>query len=166
MRCRRRLRHRHRLLTRLLALLLPLGCIAAIAGRTPPTATASAPDPAGQWTQEGPAFTGPGQAELLELRYAANDDHRTHGALVVRRLPALQAPDILLYWLPADTPPGQDLPDNAYLLGQLGGARASFTLPPIALTQAGGLLLYSLAQKQVLAAGDLPGYPFKGKGGN
>jgi hypothetical protein len=61
-------------------------------------------------------------------------------------------PDLLAYWVPRETSISDTLPDNAFLLGSfIQSAPVRFDLPGLATKQNGVLLLYSLADHEIVA---------------
>jgi hypothetical protein len=75
-----------------------------------------------------------------------------NNALAISLLPPADftKPDVLVYWLDERAKPGDSLPQNALLLG---GLTSTVPLPISGLIrkQSGVLLLYSLADQEVLA---------------
>lgn len=135
------LRRRHRTLWRVLAALLPAAYVAALAAR--PT-----------WPEE-PAE----DRERRALAAADRVDWEEQGLLLARlgeelvvvpRGARAGAPDRLLYWS-AGTAAGEAdrLPEDARLLGPVGGRARAFPLPADA---SGSLHLYSLGHGEHLGA--------------
>jgi hypothetical protein len=60
-------------------------------------------------------------------------------------------PDLLVYWVPGETRVQDSLPDNAFLLGSFDqAAPVSFALPNQATTKSGSLILYTLADHEII----------------
>ena len=147
------LRRRHRLMTTLLAIAVPVLYIAALAARTgqpvagelPAALTASVP--AEVVADLGDFFEGP--AIGLRLR----GDGARWWLELAPRAPVVR-PETLVYWTPSA--PGSRLPDDAFLLGALGSRTRTFPVPDGALGRAGWLVLYSLGHQELFAAAELP----------
>lgn len=61
-------------------------------------------------------------------------------------------PDLLVYWIPGQVPMSNSLPDSAFLLGSFDqSASILFPLPAQAIHQRGALMLYSLADHEIVA---------------
>ncbi|MCL4789706.1 MAG: hypothetical protein KJ070_23480 [Verrucomicrobia bacterium] len=69
---------------------------------------------------------------------------------IIARFPPV-GPDLLVYWIPATQTLSRNLPDDARLLGAFVPEMA-FALPPESVSNRGRLLLYSLANQEVLEA--------------
>jgi len=132
------LRRRHRIWTRILAVVLPIGIVLGIAAREPiPVAFGS---PAAERT---PA---------LEFEFEAVPVHghvyTADGARQVELLPVdLMSPDVLVYWSEAGPQDGQLPAMTTTLVGKLAGDDVrTFDLP----SSGGWLYLYSLGHKKLL----------------
>ncbi len=145
------LRNRHRMTFIVLAIVIPAGFVASIAGRKPiPT-----DDRVSQITQ--PETTQPSQFIFSEDDLWQNHPIQTKAfftdsVLTLELTPQtyLAYPDLLVYWHSGATN-SEALPQNAYLLGaQNNNAASLFTLPANAAGSPGTLVLYSLAQQQVI----------------
>ncbi|MCB9898226.1 MAG: hypothetical protein H6825_09505 [Planctomycetes bacterium] len=149
------LRRRHRRVTGALAVLVPLGFLAGLAGRNPPPPSPVPPALRGDVRPERPAdlrttldfATLPVSAELwfgadATLRLRPGDDPRR--------------PDVLVLWTPGDGA-GDALPSDALLLGSLDGtAPRAFRLPAPAARGGGTLLLDALAHGELFDRAPLP----------
>jgi hypothetical protein len=62
--------------------------------------------------------------------------------------------DLLLYWIDR-SPPSEGLPPDAVLLGSLDGSLPARFVLPAAADQPGALLVYSEAERRVVAGADL-----------
>ena len=147
------LRRRHRWIIGTWWLLLPAAFAAGLAARKPVPAISSIPaltaGDSGEfervvWTQSD---LWPGQRIGTQLR------RNMAGAMALElAVESLVKPDLLLYWASgAETNPTTGLPDNARLLGAA-TQRALLPFPAAARGEPGRLLLYSLADHEVVAA--------------
>lgn len=156
-----RLRQRHRNLFVILAVILPALFLAALATRSSAPRTQEIPL---FLVNETPAFP----RVLLEKDslWAGHDlltrvcaDQMPPQRLVVELQPrhTFSKPDILVYWHEPAAVSGNQLPENAYLLGALAGTQLRrFVLPEAARLVEGKLVLYSLAHHQIVATTMLP----------
>ncbi|MDF1800075.1 MAG: hypothetical protein P1V81_12930 [Planctomycetota bacterium] len=152
------LRRRHRGVVLGLALVLPLGFVAAVAARpVPPGPLLEARIDAAV----GALLVGKGELEGVRILHGLEATERGL-ELRLQALDELDTPDVLAYWCPAD---GQGLAAGAYLLGGLHGLDAwRYVLPARAARPseqgtevAGRLVLYSLAHAQVVLEAELRG---------
>ncbi len=61
-------------------------------------------------------------------------------------------PDVLVYWVPGERKIQDSLPDDAFLLGSFEQAnQVSLALPDAATNQRGALVLYSLADQELVS---------------
>lgn len=147
----RPLRRRHRLVVGSLALLLPPAFVAGVAARPHPARVASLPAALlldGSKTAGSESWSRtdlwPGHVIRTDfLRSTASSSLR----IDIREPPR---PDTLLYWAAGPPGPVERLPASAILLGGLDRATA-LPIPPSALGYPGHLLLYSLADREVVA---------------
>jgi hypothetical protein len=148
----RPLRQRHRVIVCTLGVLLPVALAAGLAARKPVPMAANLPlELAGQrndfakvvWTKTD---LWPGQHILTSLRR----DAAGSGAVELM-FRDLAKPDVLVYWAAGKESAGEGWPDNARLLGALSN-RAPLPIPGEVRGEAGRLLLYSLADHEVVAA--------------
>lgn len=151
------LRLRHRRMIAALAVALPLGWLAALAGRAPEPTLEALPSEATEPDRRpgrDPDFE---SAELfghqpLTLRCWSESD----GSIMSLEAHApLSAPDLLLYLGSTPAEIGAPLPGDVRLLGPVPGhGERSFVLPP---TRSGTqLLIYSLAWQRVVDRAELP----------
>lgn len=156
-----RLRRRHRNLIVILSVILPVLFLAALATRPSAPRTQEIPP---FLVNETPAFprvlfeeSNLWSGHDLLTRVCA--DQMPPQRLVVELQPrrAFSEPDILVYWHEPAAASGNQLPENAYLLGALAGKQLRrFVLPEAARLVEGKLVLYSLAHHQIVATTMLP----------
>lgn len=145
------LRQRHRRIFAVLGIVLPLAYAAGVAARKPVPEASSFPAPlAGSspdfttvvWTRADLFAKAPVQVRL----------RRGHGnALVAVELlapPGFVRPDLMVYWLAAGATAIDTVPDNAVLLGAF--RSPALALPAAASAQSGSLILYSLANNEIV----------------
>lgn len=145
------LRARHRRTWAVLAVLLPLGYVAAISSR-PAWPLDAAQNGMGPWPQE-PDWEGSRRFDGGDLSFRLQI---ADGRLIYRPLDEADPPDVLLYWSPVQAQVQRPLPAEAVLLGAVGGrAPRSFDLPEDA-ADSGWLVFYSLAHGEVLKGVELP----------
>jgi hypothetical protein len=133
-------------------MLLPAAFAAGLAARKPVPAAISIPaltaGGSGEfervvWTQSD---LWPGQRLVTQLR------RNMAGAMALElAAESLAKPDLLLYWASGAETNTTGLPDNARLLGAA-IQRAWLPFPPAARGEPGRLLLYSLADHEIVAA--------------
>src|ERR1051326_4502049 len=147
----RRLRQRHRAAVCALAILLPLAFAGGLAARRSVPVLPSAP--AGL-ENSGSRFdtTAWSRTDLWPARKAVTALRRDSGGSLAVELtvPDLTGPDVLVYWAPATEAARARLPAGARLLGVLAG-RAPLPVPEGLRGTSGYLLLYSLADHEILA---------------
>lgn len=146
----RSLRQRHRIMVCALGVVLPLAFVAGIAARKPVPIGAALPS---QLTSNAKDFgevvltkpdIWPGQRIITSLRRDAA------GSVAVELMfRDLVKPDVLLYWS-AGKEGTEGLPENARLLGALLN-NTPVPIPADARGEAGRIILYSLADHEVLA---------------
>lgn len=147
----RSLRQRHRRIVCTLAVVLPVAFAAGLLARRPVPMAASAPpgllEPSGRldsvaWRKE---HLWPGHRIITTLR------RDPAGAASVELEPGdLAKPDVLAYWVGGGNSVGTGLPDNARLLGAL-SSLLPLRIPADARAETGRLMLYSLADQEVVA---------------
>jgi len=87
------------------------------------------------------------------LRTRLVTDQVDRRAIELRAKDAVIRPDVLVYWIPGESKPDQELPPAAILLGAFNGhGTTPLRLPPQAAGQGGLLVLYSLAEQEIIAA--------------
>jgi len=147
----RPLRQRHRLIVCTLGVLLPVAFTAGLAARKPvPLAANVTWQIARQasdfdrvvWTKPD---IWPGQRIITSLRRDA-----TGSVVVELTFRDLAKPDVLIYWAAKKDTVIEGLPGDARLLGALSN-RAPLRIPADVRGEAGRLLLYSLADHEVVA---------------
>jgi hypothetical protein len=70
----------------------------------------------------------------------------------LRLIDRIVRPDVLVYWVPGESKIQKSLPDDAFLLGSFEQSiPVPLALPDIATTQTGALVLYSLADQELVA---------------
>ena len=147
----RPLRQRHRVMVCTLGVLLPVAFIGGIAARRPVAVSNSVPveleNEASDfgtviWTK---ADLWPDQRIITSLRRNAAGI-----AAVELMFRDLVKPDVLVYWAAGKETAVESLPDNARLLGALSN-RVPLPIPADARGEAGRLVLYSLADHEVVA---------------
>ena len=146
------LRRRHRAMVCALGVLLPAAFASGIAARRPvPVVASVSPELAVKasgfdrvvWTQ---ADLWPDHGILTGLRRDAR------GSVAVElMLRDLVKPDVLVYWAAGKESAIEGLPGNAHLLGKLSKG-VPLPLPADARGEAGRILLYSLADQEIVAA--------------
>ncbi len=156
-----RLRQRHRNIIVILIVILPALFLAALATRSSGPAAHEIPP---FLVNETPAFPRvlfeknnlwPGHNLLT--RVCADQTPPQRLVLELQPRQTFSKPDILVYWHEPVTASGNQLPENAYLLGALVGKHLRrFVLPEPARLVEGQLVLYSLAHHQILATTTLP----------
>ena len=148
----RPLRRRHRVIVSGLAVGLPLAFLAGVAARKPVPVTATLPAalaiPAHEfgrvvWTK---LDLWPGQRISTSLR------RDPAGSVAVDLMSRdLVKPDVLVYWAAGQAAPVEGLPEAAQLLGALWNG-VPLPIPAEARGEAGRFMLYSLADREVVAA--------------
>ncbi len=149
----RPLRQRHRQIVIALGIFLPVAFGVGIAARKPaplvielPAAleVASQPFKIIEW-QRADLFTkAPIQVRLLREHSGAGKF-----AITLSAAKDFVKPDLLVYWIAGSPNITDTLPENAQLLGAFNSS-SSLVLPAEAATQAGVLMLYSLADNEIV----------------
>lgn len=145
----RRLRRRHRLWTTALAVVVPIGFVAALAARPArPVGEAAA----GSDMPRARAIADWSSIGELPISGAIEP---WRGARILALTPRepLARPDLLVYWSPGgapEPPAGGALPPDVVLLGALGEAEERYRLPPG--TAAGTVVIYSLGHHEVVGS--------------
>ncbi len=146
----RPLRQRHRVMLSALGVLLPVAFAVGIAARRPIPIASVPPQLGGRvkdfdqvvWTKRD---LWPGHDIITTLR---RDDTGSVAAELTLR--DLAKPDVLVYWASGKASARESLPDNARLLGAL-VAHAPLLLPAEVREEPGCLVLYSLADHEIVA---------------
>ncbi|MBI5385603.1 MAG: hypothetical protein HZA90_13070 [Verrucomicrobia bacterium] len=148
----RPLRQRHRVIFCALALVLPLAFAAGVAARKPVPVMAALPSAVGGerpqfdstiWERDDLWTQPPMRARLL-----AGKTNRLAVELIAAR--DIARADVIVYWVPGDPKLNDALPDNAVFLGAF-TRNGPLPLPAEAAQQAGSLILYSLADHEIVA---------------
>lgn len=149
------LRRRHRWLTGLLAVVVPVLYALALIARPAavseglPEALSLAVPGSGQVVVPDLAFDG------LPLSARVMKDGADWKIEIVPSEP-LAKPEVLAYWTPADSS-AETLSADAWLLGAVGGIRPqAFGVPEAVQGRGGRLVLYSLGHQEVLGSVALP----------
>ncbi|CAM2069300.1 hypothetical protein SCOR_28275 [Sulfidibacter corallicola] len=152
----RALRKRHGVMVALLAVATALVCLVGLLGRRPiPHQAFPEPlqIPLADWQHQ--LWLGQpigGDVQVIPRLLSADSSAATVALELSPNSPTL-APDVLVYWHPGS---GTDV-KRALLLGSLGGLETRrFALPSRAQTEAGTLILFSLAHGDALASAVLP----------
>lgn len=149
----RPLRQRHRRIVIALGVLLPIAFVAGIAARKSVPAMASLPAELAaaprrfaitKWNSSDLFANTPIQTRLL-LESAGSG----HFALEFSGPKDFVKPDLLVYWVAGKMDLNHKLPDNAVLLGAFNSS-APLPLPQDAVSENGELVLYSLANQQMV----------------
>ena len=147
------LRRRHRRVFAAIGILLPVAFVAGVAARKPiPTTPPSdaLPSPRQTFSQRGwnrsDLFTN--VAVRVQLIHDAANTKRI--ALQISTPKDFVKADLLVYWLPADSIPKDNIPDDAVLLGAFVSGQP-LPMPPTVVKKSGRLILYSLADHEILS---------------
>jgi hypothetical protein len=144
----RPLRQRHRRVFYVLALILPLAFATGIAARKRIPVMASKTFSPSEMPATRALWTDPNL--FSESRIITSLREQADGRLTVQLLfRDLVRADMLLYWQPGEAEPRQGLGNRATLLGAIGSA-SKFPLQPSAKNELGRLILYSLADHEVV----------------
>lgn len=155
------LRQRHRNLIVILAVILPVSFLAGLATRSsapqrqdiPPFLINELPAFPRVLFENGNLWGG----HNILTRVCADDMPPQRLIVELQPQDELVKPDILVYWHEPATDSGNQLPENAYLLGALTGKQLRrFALPEAARMVEGKLVLFSLAHQQIVATALLP----------
>jgi hypothetical protein len=148
----RRLRQRHRVMFCALGVVLPLAFAAGIAARKPVPVMANLPS---ALRTEAPRFESVvwerddlWAPRTIRTRLLAGTADRRAVELGVPH--DIVRPDLLVYWAPGEPGPGDAMPADAVLLGAF-TPRAALSLLAEAAQHPGWLILYSLADHEVVA---------------
>jgi hypothetical protein len=150
----RPLRQRHRVMVLTLAVLLPAGFVLGIATRKSVPTVPALPTPLASeahrfhsalWAREDLWPRHPIRTRLLA------DESGAQLAVELAPKEAIVLPDVLVYWVPGETAVRNTLPDSAFLLGTLSAnPPRPLPLPPDASRRQGALILYSLADQEIV----------------
>ena len=149
----RPLRQLHRRAMITLACVLPLALAVGVTVRKPVPAMAALPAgllavspnfPTIQWERDGLFPKSP-----VCMRLRRESASAGHFAVELLAAPDFVKPDLLVYWATGNSPVTDTLPDHARLLGVL-GAIPVFPLPDSVTAQPGVLVLFSLADNEIV----------------
>ena len=147
------LRRRHRRMFTVIAILLPVAFVAGVAARrpipttAPPEALLSPRQTFSQsaWNRSD-LFTN--VAIRVQLLHDAANTNRS--ALQFSPPKDFVKADLLVYWLPAESILKDNIPDDAVLLGAFVSGQP-LPMPPTVAQKSGRLILYSLADHEILS---------------
>jgi len=150
----RPLRQRHRRMVTVLGVLLPIAFVVGIAARKPVPSTPSLPAglvasprtfAATQW-EHADLFA----KAVIQVRLLRESADAGGFGIELSAPKDFVKPDLIVYWVAGNPNITDTLPDNARLLGAF---NSSIALPlPVEATSASGILvLYSLADQEVIA---------------
>ena len=149
----RPLRQRHRRMVIVLGIFLPVAFVVGIAARKPVPGMASLPKElvasprtfaVTEWERADLFTKTPIQVRLLRERAGA-----AHYAVEFSAAKDFVKPDLIVYWIAGNPNLTETLPDNARLLGTFNSSVA-LPLSPDAATGSGVLVLYSLADQEIV----------------
>lgn len=145
-----KLRQRHRAMVYALGILLPIGFLSGISARVsvPVQSSENTPSQANQRVLLERNDLWP-DTIITRITTDLKSPEQTFVSLLPRD-PIIK-PDILLYWIPGGNGPFDSLPDNAALLGAM-ISDVPLALPKTTSGENGSLLLYSLANREIVAA--------------
>jgi hypothetical protein len=142
------LRQQHRRWFIVLGLFLPVTFAIGIAVRQPAAVVGQlpvglAPPPQEMiWTRNGLFAKAPVEVSLLRERNSG------HLAVQFSATAGFLKPDLMVYWVVGNLPVAGALPENATMLGEF--SSSALPLPPEATTTNGVLVLYSLADNELV----------------
>jgi hypothetical protein len=151
----RPLRQRHRMMMTAMSLIIPTAFALGIAARKEFPAT---PDIRPKIPAETRNYT-----ELwnrndlwkrkdIRARLLHTESNSERFAVELTSMERIVRPDLLLYWVPAESQIQDSLPDTAYLLGSFDpSATVRLALPDQSGKEKGVLVLYSLADHEIVA---------------
>src|SRR6266566_4878517 len=147
------LRQRHRRMVIVLGVFLPIGFLIGIAARKSVPGMTSLPQElvaspqkfaVTEWERADLFTKTPIQVRLLRESIAAG-----HFAMEFSAAKEFLKPDLIVYWVAGSPNITDTLPDNARLLGVFNSSVA-LSLPPDAGPDSGVLVLYSLADQEIV----------------
>jgi hypothetical protein len=147
----RPLRQRHRRIMIALSAVLPVALTLGVAARKPaPTVTSL---PAYLATPEISSTTVWGRSDLfakaaIQVQLLRDRGDGSRFSLKLSAAKDFVKPDLIVYWVPEDSQSVNSLPDSALFLGSFHSA--SLVLPVQAAVQPGVLVLYSLANGEIV----------------
>jgi hypothetical protein len=149
----RPLRQRHRRIFTVLAVVLPAAFVIGVAARRPVPAVSSFPKGIAsashdysvkQWSRDN--LFPKAHVQVVFLR---DGSERSRFAVAITAPKDFVKPDLLVYWVPGEGHSPNTVPDNAILLGSFSNS-VPLPLPDAVLTSKGVLLLYSLADNEIV----------------
>ena len=150
----RPLRTIHRRVFAVLGVALPIAFVISIAARKPPAIADSLPSAlavvpnrftVSVWERDD-LFSQNRLGVHLQRESLAADSF----AVSLHAPDDFAKPDVMVYWVTGETASPETLPENARLLGTL--SAAELILPADFATRAGRLILYSLADQEIVAS--------------
>jgi len=150
----RPLRQRHRRMLMVLGVILPVAFAVGIAARKPVPSMISVPDELGasprrfgvtEWERTD-LFTNP----PIQVRLLRESAGGGGFAVEFSAAPAFVKPDLIVYWVAGSQTVTGRLPDDARLVGTFTPSVA-VSLAPVAGPGSGVLVLYSLADQEIVA---------------
>ena len=149
----RPLRQRHRRMVIVLGVFLPVAFAVGIAARKPVPGMTSLPKElvsslqkfaVTEW-ERGDLFT----KTPIQVRLLRESASAAHFAVEFSAAKDFVKPDLIVYWVAGGPNITDSLPDNARLLGAFNSSEA-MSLPPDAASGSGVLVLYSLADQEIV----------------
>ena len=149
----RPLRQRHRRIVAVIGVLLPVAFAAGIAARKPAPTVASLPKALARTSQHFEAVEWE-RADLftktpIQIRLLRESAGVGHYAVTLSVAKDFVKPDLIVYWVAGSPSITDTLPDNARLLGAFNSSVA-LSLPPEVISGSGVLILYSLADQEIV----------------
>lgn len=149
----RPLRQRHRRMAAVIGVLLPVAFAAGIAARKPAPTVATLPTALARTAQHFEALEWE-RADLftktpIQIRLLRESASMGHFAVMLAVAKDFVKPDLIVYWVAGSPSITDMLPNNARLLGALSSSVA-LSLPPDAASGSGVLILYSLADQELV----------------
>ncbi len=87
--------------------------------------------------------------ETIHVRLLRASDNSRRFALELSAVKEFVKPDLIVYWISGNPEITGKLPDNALLLGAF--SASALSLPATAASESGALVLYSLANNEIVA---------------
>lgn len=150
----RPLRTTHRHAFTILGVALPIAFVISITARKPPAIVDSLPStlavvpnrfPVSVWERDD-LFSQPRISVHLQRESQATESF----AASLHAPDDFAKPDVMVYWVTGETASPETLPENARLLGTF--SAAELMLPADFATRSGRLILYSLADQEIVAS--------------
>jgi hypothetical protein len=151
----RPLRQRHRVMIFALSVVVPAAFAVGIAARKPvPDLSVAPPGLSAKIPRLNELWSRDNLWEKRTIRTRLLNNNADAGQLVVELIAKDQIvrPDVIVYWIRGEPTIQDSLPDNAILLGSFDPSTPLFlTLPAEAAKSSGMLVLYSLADHEIVA---------------